>query len=55
MPRVPRGTSGFVPTIREDRDDMELKVNPAESAPALRILLYCPDNGVTRNFMPHSI
>ncbi len=32
---------------------MELKVNPAESAPALRILLYCPDNGVTRNFMPH--
>ena len=22
-------------------------------APPIRILLYCPDNGVTRNFMPH--
>ena len=22
-------------------------------APSIRILLYCPDNGVTRNFMPH--
>jgi radical SAM superfamily enzyme YgiQ (UPF0313 family) len=25
---------------------------PADSAP-IRILLYCPDNGVTQNFMPH--
>jgi radical SAM superfamily enzyme YgiQ (UPF0313 family) len=25
---------------------------PADSAP-IRILLYCPDNGVTKNFMPH--
>ena len=25
----------------------------AESAASIRILLYCPDNGVTQNFMPH--
>jgi radical SAM superfamily enzyme YgiQ (UPF0313 family) len=23
------------------------------AGPSIRILLYCPDNGVTRNFMPH--
>jgi radical SAM superfamily enzyme YgiQ (UPF0313 family) len=31
-------------------------LKPAESparCASLRILLYCPDNGVTRNFMPH--
>ena len=31
--------------------------NPVADAPAggasMKILLYCPDNGVTRNFMPH--
>ena len=26
---------------------------PPAGCPSIRILLYCPDNGVTRNFMPH--
>ena len=28
-------------------------VEPPAHRASLRILLYCPDNGVTRNFMPH--
>jgi radical SAM superfamily enzyme YgiQ (UPF0313 family) len=42
--------------IRKDERRDEVKWNQnttAESAASIRILLYCPDNGVTQNFMPH--
>ena len=34
-------------------DSSPRPAEPAADHASLRILLYCPDNGVTRNFMPH--